>query len=160
MSTEQDLLNRVLAAVGALPGVLAWRNNTGALRDVNGRMGRFGMKGSPDVLVIAGGRFVGIECKTRTGRQSEDQKRWQRACEAAGGVYVLARDVDAPVRAVRDAMLLGNLERGTVDVRVVARNAQRAIDVLPGATVCPLVVNAEPGGIGLVDGTGWDLWNK
>ena len=106
MSTEQDLLNRVLAAVGALPGVLAWRNNTGALRDANGRMVRFGARGSADVFVIAAGRFVGIECKHGRGRQSEDQKRWQRACEAAGGVYVLAYDVETAVAAVRDALLV------------------------------------------------------
>ena len=101
---EQDLLNRTLAAVGALPGVLAWRNNTGALRDVNGRLVRFGAKGSPDVLVIANGRFIGIELKTRTGRQHPDQVTWQRACEAAGGVYVLARDVETALGAVRSAL--------------------------------------------------------
>ena len=106
MSTEQDLLNRVLAAVGALPGVLAWRNNTGALRDANGRMVRFGARGSADVFVIAAGRFVGIECKHGRGRQSEDQQRWQRACEAAGGVYVLAYDVETARHAVIDAMRL------------------------------------------------------
>ena len=101
---EQDLLNRTLAAVGVLPGVLAWRNNTGALKDINGRLVRFGCKGSPDVLVIAAGRFIGIELKTRTGRQHPDQVTWQRACEAAGGVYVLARDVETALGAVRSAL--------------------------------------------------------
>ena len=101
---EQDLLNRTLAAVGALPGVLAWRNNTGALKDINGRLVRFGAKGSPDVLVIAAGRFIGIELKTRTGRQRPDQVTWKRACEAAGGVYVLARDVETALGAVRSAL--------------------------------------------------------
>lgn len=131
MSTEQDLLNRVLAAVGALPGVLAWRNNTGALRDANGRMVRFGARGSADVFVIAAGRFVGIECKHGRGRQSEDQQRWQRACEAAGGVYVLAYDVETALAAVRDAL-------ASTEPLVPLASIRRAVD---------------PASL-----TGWDAW--
>ena len=94
--SESRVVHDVLLAIGALPGVLAWRNNTGALRDVTGRTVRYGSPGSPDILAVVAGRFVGLECKTRTGRQPDDQRTWQRACEAAGGIYAVVRsDTDA-----------------------------------------------------------------
>jgi len=74
-----------------------WRNNTGA-GHVNGRWLTWGLKGSPDVLVCWGGRFIGIECKSAKGKQSPEQKRFQEKFEAVGGIYILARsyaDVDA-----------------------------------------------------------------
>jgi hypothetical protein len=44
------------------------------------------------------GRAIAIEVKSPTGRQSERQRRWQAAHEAAGGVYLLCRDAGETVR--------------------------------------------------------------
>lgn len=61
------------------------------------RLVHFGVKGAPDIRAIVRahdgrGLFLGIEAKSDTGRQRPDQKSWQLACEAAGGVYLIARD--------------------------------------------------------------------
>ena len=61
---------------------------------MGGRFVTFGIPGQPDIFAIIRGRFVGIEVKTATGRQSKDQQNWQRNCERAGGLYILARSVD------------------------------------------------------------------
>ena len=67
-------------------------------------------KGVPDVIVIhpvasAGSEYgawlVGIELKAPKGRQSEDQKKVQRAFEQAGGFYYVARSVDEVEDALR-----------------------------------------------------------
>lgn len=48
------------------------------------------------ILLLARGRYHGllIEMKTKTGRQSEAQKEWQRAIEADGYKYVVVRSIE------------------------------------------------------------------
>ncbi len=56
--------------------------------------------GIPDIICAIEGRFVGIEVKSESGRQSPEQIEWQRRIEKAGGTYVLARsweDVSAAI---------------------------------------------------------------
>lgn len=70
-----------------------WRCNTGAARTKTGRLVRFNMKGTADFVGCALGRFFAIEAKSATGTQSDDQRAFMRAVRAAGGVYVVARDI-------------------------------------------------------------------
>ena len=51
-------------------------------------------KGIPDRLAIKEGVTYYIEIKSATGRQSEYQKEFQKKCEKAGGLYILARSVE------------------------------------------------------------------
>ena len=55
---------------------------------------RFGAVGSPDIICVIAGQFVGIEVKGPTGEQSDHQKEFQKNLEAAGGKYILAYDLD------------------------------------------------------------------
>lgn len=100
---EVDRQRLILAAVGSLPGVLAWRNQSGALRNATGQLVRFGAPGSPDVICIVAGRFVGLEVKQPGGRLSERQQRWQAACRAAGGVYERVETPEQALAVVRRA---------------------------------------------------------
>jgi len=102
MPREAEIQRDILAAIGALPGVLVERTNTGSAVDPRtGRVVRFGHPGAPDIRCTIGGRSLAIEVKSATGRQSPEQQRWQAAFEAAGGVYCLARCVDDATSAVR-----------------------------------------------------------
>ena len=84
----------------ALRRIFAWRNNTGSAT-VDGRFIRYGHPGSGDILgVLPDGRFLSVECKTATGRQSKAQKLFQKMVESRGGVYVLARSSDDLERAI------------------------------------------------------------
>lgn len=91
--SEHDIQSLILIYITSLPHTFAFRMNTGKAR-MGGRFVTFGIPGQPDIFAIIRGRFVGIEVKTATGRQSKDQKNWQRNCERAGGLYILARSVD------------------------------------------------------------------
>ena len=93
LTREQDIQSAILIYVTSLPMSFAFRMNTGAVKDGN-RFIRYGLPGQPDIFLILNGRFIGVEVKTKTGRQSEAQKNWQRNCERAGGIYILARSVD------------------------------------------------------------------
>lgn len=102
--TEAHIQHAILAAWGAHPRLRFWRQNTGAAM-VKGRMVRFGTPGCADILglIAPSGRFLAIECKTATGRQSEEQRSFERMITTFGGLYVLARslqDVDQALAAV------------------------------------------------------------
>jgi len=119
MSTEHAIQQQILVAIGSRPGVLAWRQNVGrapsSWRSVpeyiaawikqsmgivasriyvaNGRLVQYGTPGMADIMIVVNGRLIAVEVKAKKGRQSQAQKRWQEALEAAGGRYVLARSV-------------------------------------------------------------------
>lgn len=93
--SEREIQQNILISFGSLPDLRIWRNNTGSIKTPDGRFVTFGLKGSADILgIMRGGRFLAIEVKTATGRQSEHQKNFQNMIEAFGGVYILARSVE------------------------------------------------------------------
>jgi len=94
---ESDILRAVLQYLSFRPGFW-FRSNTGAVvAEHRGkkRLIRFGIKGAADIFGILppAGRFVALEIKSKTGRQSPEQKSFQEEVEKAGGWYLLARGV-------------------------------------------------------------------
>ena len=84
-----------------------FRNNTGTLKDQNGRPVQFGLcKGSadligyrsititPDMVGQQVAVFLSIEVKTLTGRVRPEQQQWLDAVQAAGGIAGVARSVE------------------------------------------------------------------
>jgi Holliday junction resolvase len=51
-------------------------------------------RGITDLIAVKGGRVIFLELKTRTGRQSEHQKKFQADIETHGGEYILCRGVE------------------------------------------------------------------
>lgn len=89
-------------------GRLAWvrRMNSGA-HVVEGTKGRrfirYGFPGCPDIMaMLPGGRFVAIECKTKRGTLTDDQRAFLATVEAHGGIAIVARSVE-DVMGVVDA---------------------------------------------------------
>ena len=79
-----------------------WQNDTGAAKSMDGkRVIRFGCPGSPDILGCLDGRWIGIEVKTATGKQRDTQRNFQRAIEACGGLYAVARSAEQAVEILR-----------------------------------------------------------
>jgi hypothetical protein len=91
MPNSESYIQKNILAYLSLRNIWAWRSNNLA---VPGR--RFiGEPGLPDIVgMLPGGRFLGIEVKTKTGKQSDDQKAFQARCEKEGGLYILARSLD------------------------------------------------------------------
>ena len=90
--THSELVNRILAYLS--PMGLCWSNNTGALKDGNGRLVRYGLKGSADILACIKGRFVAIEVKVGRDRLRPVQKAFAEAVARNGGVVILARSLE------------------------------------------------------------------
>ena len=105
---ETKIQNRIMMDMSE-KGYLVWRNQVGLFKTLDGRTVNIGIKGSSDLMAIKPtvitpdmvgqtlAVFVAVEVKTATGRQSEPQKKWQKAVEKLGVKYILARsenDID------------------------------------------------------------------
>lgn len=90
---ESDVQRAILEWL-AWKKIFHYRNNSGGFKDANNHFYRFGALGSPDIVCVVDGQYVGIEVKAPQGRQSEHQKDFQQRLEAVGGRYILAHDLD------------------------------------------------------------------
>ena len=60
--------------------------------------------GWPDITgLLSDGRFIGVECKAKGGRQSAAQKRIEHEVRKRNGIYVLARSVEDLAKEIADA---------------------------------------------------------
>jgi len=104
--SEQRIQQEIRLAVSHGSARL-FRNNTGTLRDQNGRPVQFGLcKGSADLIgwkrvtitpEMVGSTvavFTSIEVKTPTGRIRPEQQQWLDAVQTAGGIAGVARSVE------------------------------------------------------------------
>jgi VRR-NUC domain len=55
---------------------------------------RFGTLGSPDIVCVITGQYVGIEVKAPKGKLRDSQMEFQKNLETAGGRYILAYSLD------------------------------------------------------------------
>lgn len=111
MTPEGQILKAVLDYLAARH-VLAFRMNSGGLRDATGRTVRFGSPGMADVLAFPlafdGKAHWGpkhlvepliprpfwIEVKAAKGKQSKLQKSFQAQVEREGHRYILVRNIE------------------------------------------------------------------
>lgn len=113
--SEQHIQQHIRLACSTGP-VRLFRNNTGVLRDANGRPVQFGLcKGSADLIgwttrtitaEMVGQQvavFTSIEVKTLTGRVRAEQNAWLDAVLQAGGIAGIARSVADAEALLRDA---------------------------------------------------------
>ncbi len=93
---EGQIQDSVRLILGADRASVWWRNNVGVAKTDRGAVVRFGLfPGSADLIGCFRGRFVGVELKTPVGRQSPEQKKWQRQVEdRGGGLYFIVRSED------------------------------------------------------------------
>ncbi len=95
MTPEQALLNAIRLKLSEM-GILNWRNNTGALRDREGRLIKYGLcVGSSDIIGITPqGRFIAIEVKLPGKKLTKDQQKFLRAIEINGGIAGVCHSVE------------------------------------------------------------------
>ena len=55
---------------------------------------QFSYKGVSDLIATKDGKTLFIEVKTETGKQSDDQIKFQKDIEDHGGTYLLVRSID------------------------------------------------------------------
>lgn len=90
---ESQLQDEIRLALGRVPALVLWRNNCGYDAQRHVRYG-VGSPGGADLIGLHNGRFLAVEIKTQTGRQSDEQRRFQQLVESKGGIYKILRSVD------------------------------------------------------------------
>lgn len=58
------------------------------------RLPKYTPRGLPDIIVIQGGTFVGLEVKTPVGKQSPEQKEFEANVKKHGGRYHVVRSIE------------------------------------------------------------------
>ena len=93
---EADLQAAILHEFGSRPDIRLWRANVLVARTKDGRVVKAGVKGQADLsgLWLPDGQRIEIEVKSPSGRQSQEQKRWQAMILRFGGIYVTARSLE------------------------------------------------------------------
>jgi hypothetical protein len=94
-STANGLSTMIIAYI-KLTGGQAYRINCQGQYDAKLKKWRYsGMRrGLPDIQAVINGRFIGIEVKIGTDRQSEHQKKIQAEIIQAGGLYLIITSFD------------------------------------------------------------------
>jgi hypothetical protein len=95
---ESDIQATILAWLAA-KRIFHYRQNSGAVQTET-RFFRFGAVGSPDIVAVIAGKYIGIEVKSPRGSQSPAQREFEGRLRMAGGTYVLARSLEDVERAI------------------------------------------------------------
>lgn len=100
--SENDLVKAAIQYLNAI-GHVAYRTHNYPIWDEKLKMYRKqsnSIKGLPDIHVcLKGGFYAVIETKWKRGKQSPEQKEFQRCVEKIGGKYILAYNIDQVMKA-------------------------------------------------------------
>jgi hypothetical protein len=97
-----------MAALGLEADVKLFRNNVGVASFQGGAKVRYGLlPGSADIIGILHplGRLISLECKTPTGRLTDDQEKWRRMVIRMGGFACVVRSVEEARGAIARARM-------------------------------------------------------
>ncbi len=118
MPAEKKIQNEIMRAFATRTDMRLWRQNTGkavplsylklVFKEVwnrnlskainmleNPPVISFGLKGAADLSgIYHDGRRLEIEVKGPEGKQSDEQKVFQKVIERFGGIYILAKSVE------------------------------------------------------------------
>lgn len=91
---KETALQNAIRAELSKAGIVV-RNNVGKFFTAYGQPIAIGTPGLSDLTLYSnGGKTIFIEVKTATGRQSEQQKRFQKAVERLGYEYIIMRSIE------------------------------------------------------------------
>lgn len=100
--SEKNIQDDIRVALSDL-GFLTWRNNIGVCEYEKGSRVKYGVAnpGGSDLIGIGpGGKFLAIECKSKTGRLTEDQENFIRVVNERGGIAGVAKSVEEAIALV------------------------------------------------------------
>jgi hypothetical protein len=119
---ETEIVKAIMLALGNEPDFRIWRNNTGRLPDVTGRIVSFGLApGSADLIGILApwGRLIALEVKThrKGSSQRENQRAWESVIREMGGVYEVVRSASEALEVLRVAREFRGVQRLAVEAK-------------------------------------------
>ena len=99
---KETLLQNAIRVALSDVGIVR-RNNVGVYFTAYGTPINIGIKGESDLtLFTKQGQTIFIEIKTPSGRQSAEQKHFQKVVESYGFRYIILRSVEDAERLIRE----------------------------------------------------------
>jgi hypothetical protein len=98
---ERDIQATIIDYLHTVDGLYFFRSGSGAIVTKD-RYFKTGKPGCPDITCCYNGKFIGIEVKTPTGKQSEVQKQNSIDIDKAGGYYLLVRSLKELIKDLKD----------------------------------------------------------
>ena len=97
---EHNIQNEIRLWCGT-HGILCFRCNVGRVKTIDGKWFDTGLpEGFSDLIILTNHTIYFCECKTRAGKQRQDQINFERIVTAAGYTYFIARSVDDVVKLI------------------------------------------------------------
>ncbi len=101
MTLESDVQRSIRQALGLVPGLACWRNNTGVYFDKRNVPIRYGLcVGSSDLIGLYQGRFLALEVKRPGGKLSPDQERFLALVTKLGGVAAVVHSAEEALACI------------------------------------------------------------
>ena len=102
--SESKLVSAILSLSALMPDVELWRNNSGMRGHTRfGLHSRKRLTGSPDIIGIVAGRFIGLEAKEPGKNATPEQEDFMADIRAAGGYTAVVRSVKDALEAIQEA---------------------------------------------------------
>lgn len=101
--SENDIKHSIRVALGKLGWVSIYNNPVGVGFTKDGDRITYGLSvGSPDLVgfIRGSGKFLGVEVKTKSGRVSDDQRKWLDYATASGCIVGVARSPEDAIALV------------------------------------------------------------
>ena len=94
MGRAENQIQKTIIQYLKLRNYFFWRQNNTPVYDVKrGTYRSFtGTKGLPDIIVLSN-PMIFIECKSKNGKQTMEQKIFQNQAEMQGHIYVVAKNL-------------------------------------------------------------------
>ncbi len=99
-ATENQIQDAILGLLTAMR-IFHYRNNSGAYQAEHGSYIRYGAQGSPDIIMVVNGIYIGLEVKREGEKQKSSQIAFQASLEKAGGKYHIVRSVDDVIKILK-----------------------------------------------------------
>ncbi len=109
MLTEAQIVAKIRLALGRITDLGLFRNSVGVATEFDPkthetRTIKYGLGvGSADLVGVLGGRFVGLEVKTPSGRLTPEQERWADMIRSKGGFVATVRSEAEAIAAIAEA---------------------------------------------------------
>jgi hypothetical protein len=112
--TEKEIENSILMHLEMRGDCIAWKNQSVGIFDPKRKVyrksrNRFHKNGVSDIIcMLHDGPVIFLEVKTQYGRQSENQKQFQKDCEDMGQIYRIVKsieDVETIFREIEQGIL-------------------------------------------------------
>ena len=103
MKISEKHIQKAILDYLSYKNIFHYRQNSGAFKtESGGYMRTASVSGLPDIVAIKDGIYIGLEVKTATGIQSKEQREIQNRITAAGGLYLVVRNLE-DVRKIFEA---------------------------------------------------------